>query len=581
MSCGEPDVSERHGPDSPAVQEVQTNAAESADAATNVTFTGAVTTTVLPLSEMGTEFATHNSGAFGAEAITMVAGDIADRPAIAATEAVARATTRLEELGLLGRGGFGTVYATLDHVLLRTVAKKTFDRSAVGLGIDAQRFIEEAQITAQLDHPHIVPIHDFSADEHGRHYFTMKMVKGQTFTNYLRSSGRVYDSRTMAEHLEIFLKVCDAISFAHSRGVVHRDLKPDNIMIGSFGQVYVMDWGIAQLMARESPPDGAATNETDRIRTSHQPRAGAHDSHIIIGSFAYMAPEQAQGLNSKIDERTDIFALGAILYQILTDAPPYTGATSDDVLLAAMRAEIQDPYGAAQARGMPRGLVRIAMKAMRAAREDRYQSVIELQRDVEQFLRGGFLFATRTFNAGEIICKEGEVAHEAFIITTGQCEVFKTVPDGTYVLRTMGPGDVFGETAVLTGQPRSASVRALSPLTTTVIARESIEAELGIDNWMGAFVKALATRFLESDALLSRARSAEATVQVIAAILEYLCLEGRRRGRRVEAPWDNCLMGLRLRLGKEEADYLSIIGEHASIKIDLPSNVIFLESTTD
>ena len=153
---------------------------------------------------------------------------------------------------------------------------------------------------------------------------------------------------------------------------------------------------------------------------------------------------------------------------------------------------------------IPPELSRIVMKALSAKCEDRYPSVQEVAQDVREFLRGGGWFATRSYAAGTVIIDEGEVASAAFVITHGRCEVYKTADGVRQVLRTLGPGDVFGETAVFTAKPRSATVVALEPVTVKVVTRDSLELELERNPWMGAFVRALAERFLDLDARLSQ-----------------------------------------------------------------------------
>ncbi len=269
-----------------------------------------------------------------------------------------RAARYLDE-GLLGVGGMGEVRRVRDTVLDRVVARKV---APPGLSAAAlARFLREARLTASLDHPGVVPVHEVGWTDDGRPWFTMREVRGATLTDHIRA---VHAASTPAEWREAagswsfhrlvdaFRRVCEAVAWAHARGVVHRDLKPDNIMLGDNGDVLVMDWGIAQR------GDGAPTG--------------------IAGTPAYMAPEQARG--QVAGPRTDVFALGATLYEVLYGAPPRTGATTEAVLdLAGTRPIDFD----APPRAVPTELVALARAAVAAdpaARPDAHELAQQLRR---------------------------------------------------------------------------------------------------------------------------------------------------------------------------------------------------------
>src|SRR3954470_13943396 len=177
----------------------------------------------------------------------------------------------------LGRGGMGRIHPATDRNLLRHVALKRLDRELARVPMYKDGFIAEAQMTGQLEHPNIVPVHELAVSEDGVPYFTMKLVQGINFDAWLRDPKHAVGStERLQEGLDIFLKVCDAVAYAHHRGVIHRDLKPENIMVADFGQVYLMDWGLARLIGKDS---GCA----------------ALDAPGPVGTAAYMAPEQARG----------------------------------------------------------------------------------------------------------------------------------------------------------------------------------------------------------------------------------------------------------------------------------------------
>jgi serine/threonine-protein kinase len=411
---------------------------------------------------------------------------------------------RFEDRGEIARGGMSTVRRVFDHLVMREVAMKTleptrnFDELA--------HFIEEAQITGQLDHPNIVPVHDVEMDEQGLPTrFTMKLVRGQTLEAVLRDCGPPpLAAEKLEELLNVFLRVCDAVAFAHSRGVIHRDLKPTNIMVGSHGQVYVMDWGVALLREAPRASDGAKLPRVQRSGDTLPEALGS-----LTGTPLYMAPEQARGLVSEVDERTDVYGLGGILYQMLTQRAPHEAASVDESVQLAKRGEITPPEDLITHAPLPPFLCRIASKALASQAKNRYQSVADLKRDVEAFLRGGGWFAQRRFPAGTAIVTEGDGADEAYIIMQGQCELHKVVDGTSRFVRLLGPGEVFGETAIFSSSTRTATVTARDEVIALVVTRAALERELDRNEWLRAFVRALAERFVELDRHVSGRPSAD------------------------------------------------------------------------
>ena len=383
-----------------------------------------------------------------------------------------------QDWGEIGRGGMGAIRYVVDRRLLRQMALKTLPPGVPPKSEAARRFIEEAQITGQLDHPNIVPVHALGQTTRGDIFFTMKLVRGKTLSDQLLQLGdKRLESRNLERFVRIIIKVCDALSFAHSRGVIHRDLKPSNVMIGTHGQVYVMDWGLALL--RDGP----------RL---------VSDKGKIIGTPGYMSPEQAWG-ETDVDERADVYGIGSLLYRVLTGKQPHPGADRLAALKKTRVGNVDAPQQVSEV-PLPPELCRITMRALVFEREGRYQNVSELQAELEQFLRGGGWLATRIYKSGATIIAEGDDADEAYIIVSGECEASKFVSGKRKVLRRMGPGEVFGETAMVTGKPRSASVVAITDLSVKIVTAAALELELGHHSFLGAFVKVLAERFRELDA---------------------------------------------------------------------------------
>jgi len=416
---------------------------------------------------------------------------------------------RFELVGEVARGGIGRIDAGEDPVIGRRVAIKTLLPELDEEREAASRFAEEAQITGQLEHPNIVPIYDLGEGTHGP-FIAMKLIRGKSLGALIAEAQvRGGEPDELQRFVQTLLRLCDALSFAHSRGVFHCDLKADNVMVGDYGQVYLMDWGVALLRSRLDPPE-PSPGQTSELRESGAwereklvrvtPRIEAGLSNVR-GTPAYMSPEQVQGRVAEIDERTDVFGLGGILYEILTGEPPNDWENLKGPGLSSAPAPL--PTSNKLWPQLPPELCRIALKALAPRRDERYESVAALAADLTQFLKGGGWFETRRYLAGENVVVEGERGDTAYIIETGRLDVWKNIGGVRVHVRTLGPGDVFGETAVLTGAPRTASVVAVEDATLKVITGGSLNRELDRNPWLAAFVRSLATLFREADERLS------------------------------------------------------------------------------
>lgn len=284
---------------------------------------------------------------------------------------------------VIGEGSQGLIMRVHDRDCRRDVALKTLHHAGCDLD-EISRFIHEAQVTAQLEHPGIVPVHDVGVLADGTVFYTMKRVEGSNLADYLMD--RAGKPELRFELLELYLRACEAIAFAHSRGVIHRDLKPRNIMVGPFGEVLVLDWGLAKIV-------GMPPSAKDRIRSRDLPDSDG-DVHrtmegFAVGTPAYMSPEQARGVNQLIiDQRCDVYSLGVILYEMLCGVSPYQRGNVRKTLEQAARGEWKLLHLQEAASGVPRRLVAIVHKAMAFEVSQRYQSVSELIDDLHNFLSG-------------------------------------------------------------------------------------------------------------------------------------------------------------------------------------------------
>lgn len=404
----------------------------------------------------------------------------------------------------LARGGMGAVRLAFDEVLQRRMAAKTMHARTYEHLILVHGFLREAQVTGQLDHPNIVPIHELGRDADGHLYFTMKLVEGQSLKAMIGGEAAT-DHERLVHRLEIFVKVCDALSFAHSRGVIHCDIKSANVMVGAYGQVYLMDWGGAQIL-----PFRSGADEAQWVRDSLPPLPPSETDGLVFGTPSYMSPEQANG--QPLDERADVFSMGGLLYEIMVGRPPYQAKTAMDGLMLAQQGRVPSPDTHVAA-PFPRELVRIVMKALRRDPDDRYPSIAALQADIVRLLRGSGSFQTVRFVAGEHVIREGETGDAAYIVLSGRLEVYKLEGGRPLALRSLGPGDVFGETSIFAASRRTASVRVVEDATLTKITSDLIEEELAsMKPWMGAFVRTLAARFAGVESRAARPVAAAATI---------------------------------------------------------------------
>ncbi len=300
-----------------------------------------------------------------------------DRPALASSEAMpisAGDAGRYQLHGEIARGGMGVVLKGRDVDLGRDVAVKVLLEKHRDSPEMVRRFVEEAQIAGQLQHPGIIPVYELGRLPDERLYIAMKLIRGRTLAALLESRSDANDDQP--RYLAIFEQLCQAMAYAHNCGVIHRDLKPSNVMAGGFGEVQVMDWGLAKVIDHGGVADEERSlrsqSEIEPVRTlrtgssANESRAGS-----VLGTPCYMAPEQARGLLDTLDERADVFGLGAILCEILTGLPPYTGPNGNDVYGKASRADLTEALGRLDVCGAEAELIALAKSCLAVAPRDR------------------------------------------------------------------------------------------------------------------------------------------------------------------------------------------------------------------
>jgi serine/threonine-protein kinase len=306
------------------------------------------------------------------------------------------AAGRYQLVGEIGRGGMGAVLKARDPDLGRDVALKVLLETHHNRPELARRFLEEAQIAGQLQHPGVTPVYELGVLADQRPYFAMKLVKGHTLAALLQA--RQNPAEDLPRFLTIFGQVCQTLAYAHARAVIHRDLKPANVMVGAFGEVQVMDWGLAKVLPEggvadeerarrgQQPAEAASAIRTPRSGGSGTPPGAGSDTQAgsVLGTPAYMAPEQARGEVDLVDERADVFGLGAILCEVLTGQPPFTGKGAE-AQRKAQTANLQDAYARLQDCGADAELTSLARRCLAAEPWERPNHAGELAKAVTAY----------------------------------------------------------------------------------------------------------------------------------------------------------------------------------------------------
>ncbi|MCM8530538.1 MAG: protein kinase [Lentisphaeraceae bacterium] len=297
---------------------------------------------------------------------------------------------------LIASGGMKEIYEVEDQKTGRPVAMAIIKQLKSKELIE--QFIQEARITAGLEHPNIMPVYDIGIESSGQAYFTMKLVTADNLGNIiknLRKQNKEYlEKYPLNRLLEIFCDICDAVAFAHSKGVLHLDLKPDNIQVGDFGEVLVCDWGLSRFRPDLVKEEGTSVNYVNGQLTMHGQ---------VFGSPGYMSPEQASSGRETLDHRSDIYSLGCLLYSFLTYQPPFKSDSVEGIIKDTAKGYFTRPAEFSKGKTVPEALDAVCCHSMEYEQEDRYQSALDLKNDIRSFLNGYATFAQQASIVTQVV----------------------------------------------------------------------------------------------------------------------------------------------------------------------------------
>jgi serine/threonine-protein kinase len=390
---------------------------------------------------------------------------------------------RYRILGCLKKGTIADFWSAFDNDLCRIVILKNLKNEFLNNLQTVRAFINETKLISYLDHPGITTIYDTFINDQGEPCYAMKMLDGAYLSEDMKLKSR-------GQLLSIFGKLCETLAHVHDKGVIHLGIRPDNIMIGLYGEVQILDWSCAKLynpkpyceflkLVVDPPPAPIDDGDAQKVSLS-----------------AYTAPELTQDTPDALEPSSDIFSLGIILYQMMTGHVPFTASTPEEL---AMQIRTLVPPAMHQLNPeIPWKLAQICARMIEKDPFARYHGFHDVLLDLDRFQNSGQAFSISVYNAGDIIFREGEQGNYAFTVMSGQVEVSKNIDGVQTVLAILGKDEIVGELAIFAGQPRTATVRALESNTVIrVMDGENVEQELQkLSPWVGKMITGLSQRFI-------------------------------------------------------------------------------------
>lgn len=394
----------------------------------------------------------------------------------------------LRDTGEGAKGGVSRIHFLHDEILHRPVAMKTLDGNR-GRPVQELELLKEAIITGQLSHPGIPPVYDLWMTPSGECRFSMKKIEGRTLSDIVASAPPGARSAAQFEsQLQIIIRVCDALGFAHHRGVLHRDVKPSNVMAGDHGEVFLMDWGCAFV-----DPDSSFEG---RIHLPNPlTEALKCQDEAIVGTPSFMSPEQVHGTNQGLSPCSDVYLLGGLLYFVLTGlAPRAMQPSARSAIKSALNGFVHNPFAVAPHAELPAKLMEVARKALDPLPAARYQSAKDFQEALRDVLRDGMWLGSMCASDGDVIYTQGDEADAVYMISRGRVQLFNLEYGIKTRAKVLGEGEVFGEAAFYTDGRREQSVQALGNVVLLRVPKKVFEQILYPGSCLQQIVRAIAVR---------------------------------------------------------------------------------------
>lgn len=391
----------------------------------------------------------------------------------------------------LGEGGLSRVTSSFDRCLNRIVAVKELREEFLSDPDLLNAFITEVKMISYLDHPGVVTVYDTHLTAEQELRYTMQLVDGQTLQEFLQhyQQPEAACENYLSDVINIFTRLCETLAFVHDKGVVHLDLKPENIILGQYGEVMIMDWGNASLFnpslyedyVRKFRKTGAEANMELEVRDA------------ILGTPLYMSPEQTLSRN-ELGPASDLFSIGVVIYELLTGHRPFAAPTVVEIV-ERVRTHVPPPVHEMNP-DIPVRLSHIVGKMMQKAPGDRHQSAHEVLHDLQTAMTSGQAFPLWEIPAGQVIFHEGDPGDFTIRIKSGRIEISKENQGSKKVLAELGPGDVLGELAVFSNLPRTATATTLEDTEVYLMRSAEVNAELDkLSPWVSQIIHALSNRF--------------------------------------------------------------------------------------
>lgn len=400
-------------------------------------------------------------------------------------------TERYYKADDIGEGGLSRVISSFDSCLNRIVAVKELREEFLSDPDLLNAFITEVKMISYLDHPGVVTVYDTHLTEDQQLRYTMQLVEGQTLKSFLEYhiQPEVVNENYLSDVINIFTKLCETLAYVHDKGVVHLDLKPENIMLGHYGEVMIMDWGNACLY------DASLYEDYVRKFLKEDTEAGIQLEvrDAILGTPLYMSPEQTLSRN-ELGPGSDIFSIGVVVYELLTGQRPFAASTVEEIV-ELVRTLVPPPVHELNP-DIPLRLSNIIQKMMQKEPGERHQSAHEVLHDLQTAQTSGQAFPLWEIPAGQVIFHEGDPGDFTIRIKSGKIEISKENQGTKKVLAELGPGDVLGELSVFSDLPRTATATTLEDTAVYLMRSAEVNAEMDkLSPWVSQMIHALSNRF--------------------------------------------------------------------------------------